>query len=135
MKGILWACVLSLSLAVPAFAAFEGPGSPQAAASSDPQTTRGGFQGPRSGHVTQAAQVAGAHDDMPCVLEGNLLEQLARDKYVFQDASGKVVVDIDQKKFGAATVTPQTRVRLYGEVDARSHRPHEVDVDRLEVIR
>ena len=118
------ALLLSLALAIPAFAAFDGPGSPA-----------GGFNGPGPKALTQAAQVADAPDDTPCVLEGNVLEKLRKDKYLFQDASGRVTVEIDGKVFGGNTVTPESRVKLTGEVEHKRRGGNEVDVHRLELVK
>ena len=43
-------------------------------------------------------------------------------------------MEIDHKVFGARIVTPQTRVRLSGEVDSEFFRRNEVDVDVLEIL-
>ena len=127
---ILTALALSLALATPAIAAFEGPGTTQAPVS--------GFQGPQTGaainSVTMAMQ---ARDDAYCTLEGRLTEKLAghKDLYMFEDASGRMVVDIDDEKFAGRVVTPQNTVRLHGEVDVKRSGQREVDVDVLEIIR
>lgn len=123
----LAAFILSLMLTATAYAGFTGP-----------TASKGGFQGPSSqqaGTITQAAQVANAADDMPVVLEGNIIERIKDDEYVFQDASGKVILDIDDKVFGSNTVTPETRVRVHGEVDTHNRRPNDVDVRWLEIIK
>lgn len=117
------ATLLALSLSVPAFAGFDGPGANQ-----------GGFSGSGPQRVTQAAQVRQAHDDTPCALEGFIIERVGKEKYIFQDASGRVTVEIDDHIFGGATVTPQTRVRLVGEVEDEDFAPNEVDVRYLEVL-
>lgn len=119
----LIALPLVLALSVPAFAGFEGPGN------------TGGFSGPDPANVTQAAQVQKARDDAPCTLEGALVERIGKDKYTFRDASGAVTVEIDDHVFGGKTVTPQSRIRLVGEVEDKKYgRPHEVDVRYLEIL-
>ena len=64
----------------------------------------------------------------------DVVERIGKDKYVFQDATGKITVEIDHKVFGARIVTPQTRVRLNGEVESEFFRRNEVDVDVLEIL-
>ncbi len=114
MRFLVSLCFV-LAAATPAFAAFEGPGA---------DTCR------------TAAQALQLPDDTPCVLEGHIVEKLASDKdeYRFRDASGAITVDIDAKDFGGRAVTPETRVRLYGEVDKSWTGKRQVDVDRLEVL-
>ncbi len=123
MRYIL-ALLLSLSLVLPAFAGFSGP------------SAAGGFSGPGPREITQAAQVKDALDETPCVLIGNITERVQHDKYTFQDTSGTVVVEIENKIFGNNDVTPQTRVKLVGEVDKkRGPRPNEVEVRYLEIVK
>ncbi|WP_308774379.1 NirD/YgiW/YdeI family stress tolerance protein [uncultured Bilophila sp.] len=121
----IMALLLSLILAVPALAGFEGPNA-----------STGGFAGPGPQSLTKAAQVGNALDDTPCTLEGNILERLGKNKYIFQDDSGKITVEIDNKVFGRNTVTPETRVKLTGEVDHKKQgRANEVDVRYLEIVK
>ena len=126
------ALLLALAMAVPAFAAFEGPGTTQPSTSNTP-----GFHGPRTGAISTVAAVMKARDDAYCTLEGRLIEKLAGsdDKYVFEDSTGKVIVDIDHKKFAGRTVTPQNLVRLTGEVDVKHSGKRIVDVDMLEILK
>ena len=96
----------------------------------------GGFAGPGPQTITKAAQVQNALDDTTCTLEGNILERLSKNKYVFQDDSGKITVEIGQRIFGSNRVTPETRVRLTGEVDHKKQgRANEVDVRYLEIVK
>ena len=121
----IMALLLSLALAVPAFAGFEGPNA-----------STGGFAGPGPQTITKAAQVQNALDDTTCTLEGNILERLSKNKYVFQDDSGKITVEIGQRIFRPNTVTPETRVRLTREVDHKKQgRANEVDVRYLEIVK
>ena len=96
-----------------------------------------GFEGPGvAATVSRAVDVLGAQDDAPCVLEGHILEKLPRRKnrYLFEDQSGKVVVEIKNEVFGHLTVTPRDKVRLLGHVDWNRKRPNEVEVDGLSII-
>lgn len=96
-----------------------------------------GFEGPGvASTITRAADVLGAQDDAPCVLEGHILEKLPRRKnrYLFEDKSGRVVVEIRNEVFGHLTVTPRDKVRLLGHVDWNRKRPNEVEVDGLAII-
>ena len=45
------------------------------------------------------------------------------------------MVDIDEDLFIGRTVTPQTKVRLYGKVDKEIMEPTKIDVKRLEIIQ
>ena len=96
-----------------------------------------GFEGPGvAATVTRAVDVLGAQDDAPCVLEGHLVEKLPRRKhrYLFEDHSGQVVVEIDNKVFDQLTVTPKDKVGLQGHVDWNRKRPNEVEVDSITIL-
>lgn len=97
----------------------------------------GGFEGPGvAATVTRAADVLGAQDDAPCVLEGHIAEKLPRRKnrYLFEDHSGKIIVEIKNEVFGHLTVTPRDKVRLLGHIDWNRKRPNEVQVDVMAII-
>lgn len=98
----------------------------------------GGFQGPTAAaDADTVAKALKCWDDAPVVLTGNIVERLAGsdDKYMFRDATGQVMVDIDDDLFLGRTVTPQTRVRLHGKVDKELMEPTKIDVKRLEVLQ
>ena len=140
----IMALLLSLALATPVLAAgFEGPGAQTPAPAHPANVTAGpaaggGFKGPGvQPTVTKAAQVQQAQDDAPVMLEGRIIEKIThkKNKYVFQDDSGKVIVEIGRKEFRGQTVTPQNDVRLSGHVDYSRKKDSKVDVDRLEVLK
>ena len=98
----------------------------------------GCFQGPTAAaDADTVAKAMKCWDDAPVVLTGNIVERLAGsdDKYMFRDATGQVMVDIDDDLFLGRTVTPQTRVRLHGKVDKELMEPTKIDVKRLEVLQ
>ncbi len=124
----------SLVIAAPAFAAFEGPGTTQP--SSQIGMARG-FQKNGAAALCTSADVMKARDDTHCTVEGRIVEKIAgsKDMYIFEDSTGKILVDIDLKKFADRTVTPQNTVRLHGEVDVNHSGQRELDVDVLEIIQ
>ena len=128
MRYLLTLVMLAV-LAVPAYEAFEGPNSGQ---------SMGGFQGPTGGVQADTVKKAqSSWDDAPVVLTGNIVERLAGsdDKYLFKDATGQIIVDIDHEIFAGRTVTPQTRVRLSGKVDKDMMEPVKIDVKVLEILK
>lgn len=107
------------------------------AASLPSASAAAGFEGPGvAATVTRAVDVLGAQSDAPCVLEGRLVEKLPRRKrrYLFEDHSGQVVVEIDNKVFEQLTVTPKDKVRLQGHVNWNRKRPNEVEVDVISIL-
>ena len=129
LKKLIASLALVL-LALPAHAAFTGSGSA-------PEGQQAGFSGPGAPATLQRAQqINSAADNTPAVLTGHLVEQVAGsdDTFYFEDASGRVLVEIDQKVFGNQTVTPKDKVRLHGKVDKDVMEKTKLDVKMLEVL-
>lgn len=114
---VLFTLLVLCMLAVPAFAAFEGPNS--------------------AASVTTAAQVLKAPDDASCALQGTIVEKItgSDDKYLFKDATGTITVEIDAEIFAGRVVTPANIVNLYGEVDTSLTKASKMDVKMLEVVK
>lgn len=53
------------------------------------------------------------------------------DKYLFQDESGKIMVEIDHKVFAGRDITPESNVRLFGKLKKYPNKPLRVDVKVL----
>ena len=69
-------------------------------------------------------------DDAPVTLRGNIVKHLGKDKYLFQDSSGTIQVEIDDDKWQGQTIGPNDTVELHGEID-RDFNSVEVEVDRV----
>ena len=102
--------MLALAVASPAVAAFDGAQA-----------------------VKDSASVKNAAEDRPAQLEGELVQQVAEDIYLFVDESGDVFVEIDDDILKADDVKPGSRVRLSGHVEKDDRSPY-VEVDALEVL-
>jgi uncharacterized protein (TIGR00156 family) len=112
-KGLFMSGLVGLAFAVPAAAQFSGPGQAM---------------------VTTVAEAQSARDDAPFELTGNISERLGDEYYLFEDSTGSITAEIDSIRFRGIAVTPETRVRITGEVD-RSLRGRELEVGRLEVVQ
>ena len=126
---ILLASALAFLLATPAIAAFEaGPAAPAQA---------GGFKGPGAkSAVDTVAKALKAADESPVMLEGRILSAgPEHEEYVFQDNTGKIVIEIDDDLFHGRTVTPENTIRIWGEVDTKLARDSEVEVDRFDIVK
>lgn len=123
--------LLVLCLVAPACAAgFQGP--------TTGTSGQGGFQGPTSGTgVDTVAKALKARDDAPVVLTGNIVSRMAGsdDKYMFRDATGDILVEIDHEVFAGRNVTPANTVRLSGEVDNDLLKPIKIDVKVMEILQ
>lgn len=130
ISALLLAAALTALPLASAHAGYQGPGAP-----AQGHVYSGGFNGPGSMNINCAADVEKAYDDALAVLEGNIVEQVGKDRYIFKDASGTVLVKIKGRHFQGMSVTPKTRVRISGEVDKDTFERTKIDVKRLEIIR
>ncbi len=103
---------------------------------SGPTSTQGGgFQGPSAtSGANTVAKALKSSDDTYVSLTGHIISRIGKEKYTFQDETGTITVEIDDKKFYGRTVTPETTVRIVGEVDWHVGS-NEIDVDYLEIVK
>jgi uncharacterized protein (TIGR00156 family) len=106
--------ILSSALAAGAWAGFSGPGAVSAAST--------------------VKAVADMRDDTRVTLEGHLVKEIRPEHYMFKDGTGEIEVEIDDEDFRGAKITPETKVRLVGEVD-KDWTSTTVDVDLVEVVQ
>ncbi|MDR0716757.1 MAG: NirD/YgiW/YdeI family stress tolerance protein [Azoarcus sp.] len=79
---------------------------------------QGGFVGPSA--VPEAKTVSEAKslpDDAKVTLRGNIVRGLGDEKYLFRDATGEIVVEIDDDLWRGRTVEAKDTVEIRGEVD------------------
>lgn len=91
------------------------------------------FQDPRHTGITTVSAAQEADDDSWVSLTGNILRQLGEERYLFQDSTGTIIVEIDHEDWRNVPVNPETTVRICGEVD-RDWLTKEIDVERVEVM-
>lgn len=122
---------VALSGALIAGAQAQGYAGPSKA----PDAARQGYAGPSSVPVTTVkALTETGHDDQDAVLRGRIVSHDGGDHYTFEDDTGRIKVDIDDKRFPAGVrIDEKTMVELEGELDRDRHGV-EFDVDRVRVM-
>jgi uncharacterized protein (TIGR00156 family) len=83
--------------------------------------------------TSSVADVKKAKDETWHTLEGNIVKQLSSEHYTFRDATGEIEIEVEDDAWSGQEVTPQTRVRITGEVD-RDFRSVSFEVETLEPI-
>lgn len=81
--------------------------------------------------VEQAKQMP---DDAWVTLQGNIVKQIGDEDYVFQDSTGQINVEIDQKYWRGITIKPTDLVQITGEVETHRFKPVDIDVKNIQVI-
>ena len=95
----------------------------------------GGFSGSSAGQVTTVAQALKAsHDDMPIQLTGKIISQISGDKFIFQDKTGQITIEIDDDHdvWQGQNVSPNDTITIFGKVDKETFKPNKVDVYRIQ---
>ena len=119
--------VLVLALVCVAFVSAQGFTGEKA--------NKGGFSDGTnaSAAITPVEKALKMRDDTHAVLRGNIVKQIKHEKYLFKDATGEIVVEIDDDDWGGVTVGPQDTVELIGEIDKDINKI-EFDVDIVKKV-
>ncbi len=83
--------------------------------------------------IVTVRQVKEMRDDVPVTVKGNIVQRMGDEKYLFEDATGSITVEIDDDDWRGQTVSPNDTVKLRGEVDAGIFKT-EIDVDSVEKV-
>ncbi|MDR2339565.1 MAG: NirD/YgiW/YdeI family stress tolerance protein [Deltaproteobacteria bacterium] len=111
------------------------PAKPQGGFQS-PESARpqGGFQGPGI-DVISVSQAVRLRDDTFVILRGKIVRSIGKDKFVFQDQTGDIIVEIDSHLWGGETVTPDDLLEIGGEIDKEFMGDVELDVHKLTKLK
>ena len=109
----LAALIVTLAISSIACADFEGPGA--------------------SSYLVTVMSVYDLDDDDTVILEGYLLRKLQKEVYVFKDQTGEIDVEIDDKLLRDIKVTPDTLIRVRGEID-KDWFSILVEADAVEIV-
>lgn len=93
----------------------------------------GGFEGPRVGAVITVQQALKKADDTHVILQGHIVNSLGDEKYTFKDATGEVIVEIDNEDWHGLKVTPEDMVEIAGDVDKEMFKQTKIDVDSISI--
>ncbi|WP_232797318.1 YgiW/YdeI family stress tolerance OB fold protein [Proteus columbae] len=96
-------------------------------------TEQGGFKGPSISETT-VAKAKDLSDDTWVILTGKITKKIGDELYVFEDSTGGINVDIDNKRWRGQTVTPDNTVRIEGKVD-KEWTSTEIDVKQITIIK
>jgi len=135
MKTLLNISCIAALFAASAFAVaqpsgYTGPSDKAAAAAP------AGYAGPSSVALMTAKDVlAKAKDDQYVKVKGRLTSHKGGEDYEFTDASGKMTVEIDAKRFPQGVkIDHTTLVELTGEFDKETFGESTLDVKQIKVV-
>ena len=127
---------LAAVLALSATAAIAQPAS-YTCPSNVPQATNatGSYSGPSNVPLMTVKQLLETgRDDQIARLQGRLVSFEGDERYTFEDATGRITVEIDNEDFPAGqSISAEQKVELTGEFD-KGLRKTEFEVDRLTLV-
>ncbi len=124
MKKILIALAFFAAFAggysLNALADYKGPG-----AGSPPA-------GKSSARIDTVAQVFElGQDDQQVTLTGHIVKKLGEEKYLFRDATGEIVLEIEKDAMPSTDFDDKTRVEITGEIDKDFPGHAEIEVQTI----
>ncbi|MGO4998266.1 YgiW/YdeI family stress tolerance OB fold protein [Oceanisphaera sp. W20_SRM_FM3] len=81
--------------------------------------------------VAQALQMDDDHDIR---LTGYVVEQIGKEKYLFEDGTGTIVVEIDEDKWRNMRASSRTKLTIWGQLEEEDNG-NELEVEHLELAR
>lgn len=91
----------------------------------------GGYVGDEN--IITVFQAADMRDDTDVIMVGRLTGQIGDEKYTFEDATGRMTVEIDDDEWKELIVTPADTIKIYGEID-RDGNGIIIDVDTIQKL-
>ena len=92
----------------------------------------GGFSGGENVILT-VEQVKGMNDNSKVWVEGAIIQKNGDEKYMFQDSTGTIMIEIDDDAWHGLVIGPTDTVRIFGEVDHGLFNT-EIDIDYIEKL-
>lgn len=84
--------------------------------------------------VSTVSAAKSLKDNTEVRLQGQVIRALGKDKYEFRDATGTMIVEIDDQKWHGKPVTQLASVTLIGEIDRESDNNVELDVEEVRSV-
>ncbi len=86
-------------------------------------------------HPVTVAQAKKAADETAVSVTGTIVREVKHEHYELKDASGTIMVEIDENLATAAQLKAGTKVRVLGEVDTHKHKPTDIDAVKVEFVK
>ena len=84
-------------------------------------------------NVITVEEAKNMNDDAYVILQGYITDRNGDEKYVFQDKTGSITVEIDDDDWDGVDVSPADLVEILGEID-KGWTAVEIDVDTISKV-
>lgn len=86
-------------------------------------------------HAVTVAQIKTLADETGVTLAGHIVRHISGDDFEFKDASGSIVIEVDDDLWKPMQLKAGDKVRLIGEVDTHRRKPTDIEVISIEKIQ
>lgn len=80
--------------------------------------------------VKSVSALKAAADNDFVMIEGNIVQQVGKDDFIFKDATGEVEIEVSKHAWQGQTITPNDKVEIRGKVEKEWGKT-EVDVKQI----
>lgn len=99
------------------------------------QYKSGGYTGTTdTTNLTTVKQVENLPGDSYVTMQGKIISKIGHEKYMFQDETGTIKIEIDDDDWNGVTANPDSTVQIQGEVDKSWTKPTKIEVDFIQKV-
>ncbi|WP_406625018.1 YgiW/YdeI family stress tolerance OB fold protein [Acidovorax sp. SDU_ACID1] len=135
MRYIASTLAVAAAMALGATVAIAQPSGYTGPSNAPKAVVPGTYTGPSNVPLMTVKQLLDTgRDDQVARLQGRIVSFEGDERYIFEDATGRITVEIDNEDFPPGqTVSAEQRVELVGELD-KGLRKTEFEVDRVTLL-
>ncbi|PTV46877.1 NirD/YgiW/YdeI family stress tolerance protein [Acinetobacter pittii] len=86
-------------------------------------------------NVVTVAKVKNLADESRVTLTGTIVKHIGGDHFELKDATGSIVIDIDDDLWKPLELKAGDKVRILGEVDKHRVKPTDIEVFQIERVK
>ncbi|MBJ9938070.1 NirD/YgiW/YdeI family stress tolerance protein [Acinetobacter pittii] len=86
-------------------------------------------------NVVTVSKAKTLDDESGVTLTGTIVKHIAGDHFEFKDATGSIVIDIDDDLWKPLELKVGDKVRVVGEVDKHRVKPTDIEVFQIERVK
>lgn len=99
------------------------------------QYKSGGYTGAAdTANLTTVKQIESLPGDSYVTMQGKIISKIGHEKYMFQDETGTIKIEIDDDDWNGISVGPENTVQIQGEVDKSWTKPTKIEVDFIQKV-
>jgi uncharacterized protein (TIGR00156 family) len=86
-------------------------------------------------NVVTVSKVKTLTDESGVTLTGTIVKHITGDHFEFKDATGSIVIDVDDDLWKPIQLKAGDKVRVVGEVDTHRVKPTDIEVFKIERVK